>query len=235
MRSIIMLFVFSLFHLWVLGQNNIQLIEYGWDTDQGFGRNTLVSVTPNGNQIDFTANTNSLSNGFHLFFVRGRNSNGIWSQTQFNIVYIQSGILSAKIVRLEYSYSQGSVLVGQYSYTLPDPSNTINLQFKGNAAQLVNGQTYLLSIQAIDEKGNRSQVYTKLFTRIISTCSTIKSGLWHEAGTWSCGRRPSLSDEVIINAGHIVTLNSETNEAQSLRYNGGKLVFTNGSKLIVNP
>lgn len=40
-----------------------------------------------------------------------------------------------------------------------------------------------------------------------TTCTSVNSGNWHSASTWSCGRIPFDFDNVIISSGHKITLN----------------------------
>ncbi len=58
-------------------------------------------------------------------------------------------------------------------------------------------------------------------------CTSLSSGNWNQVARWSCGRVPTSVDDVIISAGHAVTLNSST-AISSLTVNG-TLVFGNNN------
>src|ERR1043165_1651129 len=65
-------------------QANITQAEYFFDTDPGFGNGTTIAVgTPaiNKASVSFNANVAALTNGIHTLYVRSKNSNGTWSQT----------------------------------------------------------------------------------------------------------------------------------------------------------
>lgn len=57
-------------------------------------------------------------------------------------------------------------------------------------------------------------------------CESLQSGNWNSATTWSCGRQPTLSDLVTINANHVVSVTTSDAKAKRVLYKGGKLVFS---------
>ncbi|NID12238.1 CotH kinase family protein [Fibrivirga algicola] len=60
-----------------------------------------------------------------------------------------------------------------------------------------------------------------------SGCQSIASGDWMAPSTWSCGRVPSLFDDVTISAGHVVTLPIPNAVAKQVRVGvGAKLRYT---------
>jgi hypothetical protein len=82
-------------------------IEYFLDTDPGFGQGTSVPITPTGSNVtvDFVVDLTSLSEGFHHFFVRAKDTEGRWSLTNSRSFVKQSvapGSLS--ITRIEYFF-----------------------------------------------------------------------------------------------------------------------------------
>ena len=50
-------------------------------------------------------------------------------------------------------------------------------------------------------------------------CSSVKSGDWDDPTTWSAGRVPIFTDDVVISPGHVILLNS-TGYLKSLNLNG---------------
>lgn len=53
-----------------------------------------------------------------------------------------------------------------------------------------------------------------------ATCTSLSSGTWNTVGRWSCGHVPVAADDVIIAAGHTVTLNTSPVTILSLTVNG---------------
>ncbi len=47
-------------------------------------------------------------------------------------------------------------------------------------------------------------------------CASVQSGDWHTASTWTCGRVPTPTDEVVVRDGHVVTLSTANAEALTL-------------------
>jgi ELWxxDGT repeat protein len=63
-----------------------------------------------------------------------------------------------------------------------------------------------------------------------STCQSLQSGNWTTSSIWSCGHVPTINDQVIISAGHIVVISTNATQAKNLRYAGnGRLQFTAGN------
>lgn len=153
----------------------IRQLEYGWDTDKGHGLNTLVSLTATGADadVDVKIATQGLTNGYHLLYVRSRDARGRWSHTNQRLVNILAGAVPARIVKVDYFYSQAGTLVGQYAYRLPSPATSVQLTIPGNLSQLVNGRTYTVSIWATDENGTQSQVYAQAFTYRAVDCKGL--------------------------------------------------------------
>ncbi|TAE30180.1 MAG: hypothetical protein EAZ91_10640 [Cytophagales bacterium] len=68
-------------------------------------------------------------------------------------------------------------------------------------------------------------------------CESLRTGNWNDPGTWTCGREPTLSDVAIINAGHVVTVTTNTATAKRVEFkaSGAKVVLPNtGSKMLIN-
>jgi len=70
---------------WLVHAQSIQKVEYFIDTDPGFGNGVNVPITAG---ATVTTNLNiplavGLSNGFHKFYVRAKDSNGAWSMVFF--------------------------------------------------------------------------------------------------------------------------------------------------------
>ena len=61
-------------------------------------------------------------------------------------------------------------------------------------------------------------------------CQSLASAPWNAASTWSCGRVPTLCDEVIIKTGHQVSLPIPNGMAKSIQLeSNAKLIYTTPS------
>lgn len=61
-------------------------------------------------------------------------------------------------------------------------------------------------------------------------CQSTSSGSWHTATTWSCGRVPSVCDDVVIRDGHMVTVSANNATARSIRFEPtGQLQYVNST------
>ncbi|UFH52493.1 CotH kinase family protein [Spirosoma sp. KNUC1025] len=57
-------------------------------------------------------------------------------------------------------------------------------------------------------------------------CQSLASGNWNSASTWSCGRVPGLCDDVVIKAGHQISLSINSAVARSLQLeSAAKLLY----------
>ncbi len=152
----------------------IRQIEYFWDVDKGPGKNTLVNLNAaTAPSFDLNVSMQGLSRGYHLLNLRSRDAQGRWSHTQTRLVNVLTGAVPAKIVRLDYAYSQAGKVVGPYSYRVPNPAASVQLTLPGDLSALTPGQTYTLSIWATDENGVRSQVYSQAFTYRAVDCKNL--------------------------------------------------------------
>lgn len=71
--------------------NNITTAEYFFNTDPGVGNGNTLSVDSNSGQLTqtFTVSTASLSEGFHSFYLRTRDSGNNWSLYDRQTIYIK--------------------------------------------------------------------------------------------------------------------------------------------------
>ena len=65
----------------------------------------------------------------------------------------------------------------------------------------------------------------------ISPMESAKTGLWNNSGVWTCLRTPSLSDNVKVNFGHIVSLPNTSSYFIKSINNAGSVSFGTGSNL----
>ena len=63
-------------------------------------------------------------------------------------------------------------------------------------------------------------------------CESAASGAWNNVATWSCGHVPMVCDQIIVNTGHIVTLNQSVQvRGIEIRQNGQ--LSTQGSNVMI--
>lgn len=81
--------------------------EYFFDTDPGFGNGTSISLSNSNNIADAVVaiDLTSLSTGFHSFFIRTQDANGVWSLTNTQSIF-KTGANSTipNLVKAEYFF-----------------------------------------------------------------------------------------------------------------------------------
>ncbi len=81
---------------------NFEYGEYFFNSDPGFGNATAIPVAQDTTlDITFPLNLSSISDGFNIFYVRFKNSQGVWSITQNKPIYKISNP-NSDIERIEY-------------------------------------------------------------------------------------------------------------------------------------
>jgi hypothetical protein len=114
---------------------NITALEYFFDTAPATGSGTSIPFTPATDITLSTFNipTTSLTAGWHILGIRGRNANGTWGYYDVRRVYIQPAVVPpvaptiSPIVAFEYSIDTDPG-VGSGTFTLPvTPATTIDL------------------------------------------------------------------------------------------------------------
>jgi hypothetical protein len=86
-------------------QANIQQIEYFIDTDPGIGAGTSLPITVSTDVVvNDIISTSALPTGFHTFYTRSQDSDGIWGNLESRSFYVSPSnlITQATITALEY-------------------------------------------------------------------------------------------------------------------------------------
>ncbi|GAB3173510.1 CotH kinase family protein [Telluribacter humicola] len=84
------------------------------------------------------------------------------------------------------------------------------------------------------KSGSGSRPQLRLDDIIVSRgrCESLSSGDWNSASRWSCGRIPSICDEVTIRQGHVITLGGDNGKARAIQIEGsGRLDMTASTQL----
>ncbi len=86
--------------------SNIVSAEYFFDTDNGVGTGTSVSVGAAADSVEFSTliSVNSLSAGLHNLYFRTKNGDGIWSLAENRLVNIYKANAISNIVSAEYFF-----------------------------------------------------------------------------------------------------------------------------------
>jgi hypothetical protein len=100
----ILFMLFTAISLSVFSQNtSVVQLEYFFDTDNGFGKNKVVNVTPAADgSFPFTANITGLAVGYHKLYIRTKDTNGKWSLTARRNIEVFASAAKTTIVRGEY-------------------------------------------------------------------------------------------------------------------------------------
>lgn len=129
----------------------------------------------------------------------------------FNVLPVNNGLVAVGLHKPESATS--NVAKGNVIPTANVPA------WGGNAPQ---GQSAILAYLSLPSEG---------------ICESLRTGNWNDPGTWTCGREPTLSDVAMINAGHVVTVTTNTAKAKRIEFkeNGAKVVLSNtGNKVLIN-
>ncbi len=143
---------------------NISKIEYFFDNDPGFGNGYELSLTPDVFIDEFyNLPVDTISNGFHVMYIRAQDENGIWS---FNY--------TKPFIKIEIEETPKIIEVEYFLDTDPGFGNGINIAINPNeiidtvieipADSTFEDYTYHnLFMRAKDEKGNWSLTNYKEF------------------------------------------------------------------------
>lgn len=152
----------------VMSNPLISQVEYFIDNDPGFGLATAVPLNPGSNiNIDFVVDLTNLPDGFHNFFVRAKDDQGIWSLTSTRPFLKNSVIAGNKdITAMEYFFDSDPGF-GQGTTIPVTPSTSI---------EVLN--------YTIDITGMSSGLH-KLFVR-----ARNEDGVWTLTNAWSFYKTP---------------------------------------------
>jgi len=113
---------------------NLTKSEYFFDTDPGIGKATglIVGTTDTAITQSFIANTSGLSPGYHILYIRTKDSDRRWSLSSRRSIEIIKSLDTAKITNAEYFFSSdpgfGKAITnnfanassnGTFSFTIP--------------------------------------------------------------------------------------------------------------------
>ncbi len=145
---------------------NIMKIEYFFDTDPGYGNGIPLDFAQGSEiTIDEAIPVNSLDEGIHIFYIRVCDEEGKWSQT-LNRIFLKTQLQSENlynITRVEYFFDTdpGTGNGTAAEFTL---NNEIAIDNNWSVNSLNDG-VHMLYVRAIDEFGQWSQTFHRLFLK----------------------------------------------------------------------
>lgn len=154
------------------GQNVTQ-IEYFVDVDAGFGKNTLVNVTPSADAgFPITVNINNAAAGFHKLYIRTKDSDGKWSQTSRRTIEVLKTAAENIITEGEYFFDTDPGFSNAASIIVSAKDSAIMQNFTANVTSLPPGYHKLYG-RFKDLYGNWSQTFRRNIEVIKSDSSYI--------------------------------------------------------------
>jgi len=164
MKSIILIFTVLLLN--VLHGQNINYLEYFFDTDPGAGNGNSISITPAPTiDINYNVDISALDNGFHTLFIRAQDEFGSWTYIHQNHFFKDRIPVDPlpNIVRLEY-FIDVDPGTGNATNVPITPGSSIAEDFTANLTGVSSG-LHILYVRVKDEIGNWSLIHKKPFTK----------------------------------------------------------------------
>ena len=144
---------------------NIDLIEYYFDEDPGFGSgNPIDFIQADTINLSFEADLTDLNIGFHTISIRAMNENGNWSSIYHSSFLKEKTATNeiVKISKLEYFIDDDPGFGNGIDILLDSASYAILKEFSADLEGYESGD-HVFYVRAQDENGNWSIVYTEEF------------------------------------------------------------------------
>ena len=144
---------------------NITMAEYFIDTDPGYGKGTLIPVTP-GISVDINSeiDLSSFSDGLHRVSIRARNSEGSWSHVTDRLVYKGTSVpenpVLFEISQVEY-FVDNDPGFGKGTEIPVTPGISVNINIEIDLSSFSDG-LHRLSIRAKNSEGTWSHIADRL-------------------------------------------------------------------------
>lgn len=126
--------------------NTTQIVkaEYFFDTEPGFGNGTDIPITPDFSIIDksFNADVSTLTPGVHQMFIRVKDSRGVWSICNRNILFKpndNSSNTAPDLVKAEYFYDIDPGFGNGTNIPITPGAQLLNVGFQSDVSALTTG------------------------------------------------------------------------------------------------
>ncbi len=138
------LIILTLFCVFIrAGGQNITTAEYYFDNDPGYGKGSVIPVTPSPNvaNVSFSPSISLLAEGFHRLYVRSKDANGKWSLTQSLVVYKQpvNSSAIATVNAAEYYFDTDPGIGKGTSINIAPSTSLVNVDFNAPVSTLATG------------------------------------------------------------------------------------------------
>jgi len=163
-------------------------LEYFIDDDPGWGNGIPIPLnTPSTSiEVDYMLDLSSETPGFHMLYIRARNLNGDWSMVQKKAFCVAGSKDLENLTKVEFYYDLPGP-ISTFTYYLPQPEPSIDIQFQANAQLLINNLSYSLNARVVSAGGKFSSWKCVRFLYDKTTSITEESG----PGIFQIGPNPS--------------------------------------------
>lgn len=142
--------------------SSIAASEYYIDTDPGYGNATSILVAVGADStLNYVIPLAAYSNGFHTIGIRTKDNLSKWSQTQMHAFYVNETGTPVNITSLQYYFTGAGATDSIYTYNIPLPAPSVDLNFTADLSQLVGEREYNMHVWAVNVNGVRSQAMIK--------------------------------------------------------------------------
>jgi hypothetical protein len=171
MKKVCLLLFVYLGALGVYAQNNINYLEYFWNSDPGWGMATAVSITPNETlDVVFAPVTIGLTPGVNVLYVRAKDDSLMWTFPVQKAVYFNPNV-PPNTQKIEYYIDTDPGLNNCISVTTTG-NDTIDQTFNVNLNAVSHG-IHVLGVRMRDQIGFWSLTKTHLFYKYPSAGQDI--------------------------------------------------------------
>ncbi len=172
MKTSIFTLLLACVTLFSLAQSITQA-EYFIDVDKGFGKNTLLSLTPfTDSSFTFHINLTNITTGFHRLYVRTKSSNNKWSLTVRKTIEVFTSQAYPDVTKGEYFIDTDPGTAKATAITIGTIDSAITQTFTANTTGLSPGY-HRLYIRTRDGDG-RWSLTTRRSIEIIKSLDTAK-------------------------------------------------------------
>jgi len=158
--------VFYVYETESVTESNINKAEYFIDTDPGFGLATAIPVATPAKKValNFTVNTSTLSQGFHMIVLRARDVLGRWSATRQQVFYVYEteSVTESNINKAEYFIDTDPGFGLATAIPVTAPAKKVALNFTVNTSPLAQG-FHMIVLRARDVLGRWSSTRQQVF------------------------------------------------------------------------